>query len=43
MGSILATYGPLQFLLTAVDLPVVSRILDATEQAPCLALSLKRH
>jgi AraC-like DNA-binding protein len=30
-----------RFLLTSVDLPVVSRALEASEQAPCLALSLK--
>lgn len=34
-------YGPSQFLLTSVDLPVVSRILEASEEAPCLAMSLK--
>jgi AraC-like DNA-binding protein len=34
-------YGPGQFLLTAVDLPVVSRIAEASESDPCLALSLR--
>src|SRR5262249_41772821 len=26
---------------TSVDLPVVSRVIEASEQVPCLALSLK--
>ena len=30
-----------QFLLTSVDLPVVSRVIEASEKVPCLALSLK--
>ena len=30
-----------RFLLTSVDLPVVTRVIEATEQVPCLALSLK--
>jgi len=30
-----------RFLLTAVDLPVVSRIVEASEAVPCLAMSLK--
>ena len=30
-----------QFLLTSVDLPVVSRVIEASEEVPCLALSLK--
>lgn len=34
-------YGASRFLLTAVDLPIVSRVIEASEEAPCLALSLK--
>jgi len=30
-----------RFLLTSVDLPVVSRVIEASEKVPCLALSLK--
>jgi len=41
LGSTSFTYGPSQFLLTAVDLPVISRIVEASEETPCLALSLK--
>lgn len=41
LGPTTFLYGPSQFLLTSVDLPVVSRIVEASEAAPCLALSLK--
>jgi AraC-like DNA-binding protein len=41
LGSTSFTYGPSQFLLTAIDLPVVSRIVEASERTPCLALSLE--
>lgn len=34
-------YDPSRFLLTSVDLPVVSRVMDASEAVPCLALALK--
>ena len=34
-------YGASRFLLTALDLPVVSRVIEASEAVPCLALSLK--
>ena len=30
-----------RFLLTSVDLPVASRVIEASERVPCLALSLK--
>jgi AraC-like DNA-binding protein len=30
-----------RFLLTSVDLPVLSRVIEASEAVPCLALSLK--
>ena len=41
LGSTSFLYGPSQFLLTAVDLPVISRIVEASEETPCLAMSLK--
>jgi AraC-like DNA-binding protein len=34
-------YDPSHFLLTAVDLPTVSRVVEATKELPCLALTLK--
>jgi hypothetical protein len=34
-------YDTSRFLLTSVDLPVVSRVIEASEQVPCPALSLK--
>jgi AraC-like DNA-binding protein len=34
-------YDASRFLLTAVDLPVVSRVVEASEAVPCLAFSLK--
>lgn len=34
-------YDESHFLLTAVDLPIVSWVAEATEKAPCLVLSLK--
>ena len=34
-------YDASQYLLTSVDLPIVSRVVEASEEAPCLALSLK--
>jgi len=41
LGRTTFIYDPSRFLLTAVDLPVVSRVIEASEQTPCLALSLK--
>ena len=41
LGRNVFLYGPSRFLLTSVDLPVVSRVIEASEQVPCLALSLK--
>jgi AraC-like DNA-binding protein len=41
LGSTSFIYGPSQFLLAAIDLPVVSRIVEASEKTPCLAMSLK--
>jgi hypothetical protein len=34
-------YGESNFLLTSIDLPIVSRVVDASERRPCLALSMK--
>jgi hypothetical protein len=34
-------YDASRFLLTSIDLPVVSRVIEASEQAPCLAMALK--
>jgi AraC-like DNA-binding protein len=34
-------YGSSHYLLTSVALPVVARVVEASEQSPCLALSLK--
>jgi AraC-like DNA-binding protein len=41
LGSTVFIYGPSRFLLTSVDLPVVSRVIEASEEKPCLAMSLK--
>jgi AraC-like DNA-binding protein len=41
LGRNIFLYDPSRFLLTSVDLPVVSRVVEASEEAPCLALSLK--
>jgi AraC-like DNA-binding protein len=34
-------YDPSRYLVTSVDLPIVSWVAEATEAAPCLVLSLK--
>jgi AraC-like DNA-binding protein len=41
LGRNVFLYDASRFLLTAVDLPVVSRVIEASEAVPCLALSLK--
>jgi AraC-like DNA-binding protein len=41
LGKNTFIYGPSKFLLTSIDLPVVSRVVDATEETPCLVLFLK--
>jgi Transcriptional regulator containing an amidase domain and an AraC-type DNA-binding HTH domain len=41
LGRNIFIYDASRFLLTSVDLPVVSRVIEASEGAPCLALSLK--
>jgi hypothetical protein len=30
-------YDPSRYLLTSVDLPIISRVVEATEELPCLA------
>jgi AraC-like DNA-binding protein len=41
LGRKVFLYDASRFLLTAVDLPVVSRVVEASEASPCLAMSLK--
>ena len=41
LGRASFTYDESRFLLTAVDLPIVSWVAEATEKVPCLVLSLK--
>ena len=41
LGRKVFLYDASRFLLTSIDLPVVSRVIEATPAAPCLAMSLK--
>jgi AraC-like DNA-binding protein len=41
LGGRTFTYGSSHYLLASVALPVMARVVEASEQAPCLALSLK--
>jgi AraC-type transcriptional regulator N-terminus len=41
LGGQTFTYGPSHYLLASVALPVMARVIEASEEAPCLALSLK--
>lgn len=41
LGRASFIYDASRFLLTAVDLPTVSRVVEATKENPCLALTLK--
>jgi len=41
LGRASFIYDESRFLLTAVDLPIVSWVVEATEEVPCLVLSLK--
>ena len=41
LGRTTFIYDASRFLLTSVDLPVVSRVIEASVEVPCLALSLK--
>ena len=40
-GGKTLTYDPAHYLLTSVDLPIVSRVVAASEEMPCLALAIK--
>jgi AraC-like DNA-binding protein len=41
LGRTTFTYGESRYLLTSLDLPIVSQITEASEEMPCLAMSLK--
>jgi AraC-like DNA-binding protein len=41
LGRTTFIYGESRYLLTSVDLPIVSQIVEASEAVPCLAMSLK--
>ena len=41
LGRTSFTYDESRFVVTAVDLPIVSWVAEATEEVPCLALSIK--
>jgi len=41
LGRTSFIYDESRFLLTAVDLPIISWVAEATEEIPCLVLSLK--
>ena len=41
LGGKTFSYGGGQYLLTSIDLPIVSQIVEASEKAPCLAMSLR--
>jgi AraC-like DNA-binding protein len=41
LGGTTFIYGESRYLLTSLDLPIVSQIMEASEKAPCLAMSLK--
>jgi AraC-like DNA-binding protein len=41
LGGTSFIYGAGQYLLTSVVLPIVSRIVEASAETPCLAMSLK--
>ncbi len=41
IGGQTLTYDSSRYLLTSVDLPTVARVVEASEQQPCLALNLR--
>ena len=41
VGSKALTYDSSRYLLTSVDLPTLARVVEASDEAPCLAVSLK--
>ena len=41
LGGTTFIYGESRYLLTSIDLPIVSQVIEASEKVPCLAMSLK--
>jgi AraC-like DNA-binding protein len=41
LGSTTFLYGESRYLLTSIDLPIVSQVIEASEEVPALAMSLK--
>src|SRR5882724_9913751 len=41
LGKTTFIYGESRYLLTSLDLPIVSQIIEASEEVPCLAISMK--
>lgn len=41
LGQRVLVYDESHYLVTSVDLPIVSRVVEATPEAPCLAFALK--
>src|SRR6476661_1052001 len=41
IGKDTLTYDSSRYLLTSVDLPTVTRVAEASDDAPCLAIALK--
>ena len=41
LGQTTFIYDESRFLLTSIDLPIISRVVEASEEVPCLALVLK--
>jgi AraC-like DNA-binding protein len=41
LGPNIFIYDASRFLLTSIDLPIVSRVVEATEEVPCLALGIR--
>src|SRR5882724_13622772 len=41
IGTDTLTYDSSRYLLTSIDLPTVTRVAEATDEAPCLAVAMK--
>lgn len=41
LGSTTLTYDSSHYLLTSLDLPTIARVVEASEESPCLAVTLK--
>ena len=41
LGPRTFTYDASHYLVTSVDLPIISRVVEASEEVPCLAFALK--